>query len=69
MATNAKLGTKTTDLHKKLNIPTISQIIYNATKKFYEEQLNLDILSNSCKMRYSEAPFKIKYKLPQHLLQ
>ena len=29
----------------------------------------IDILNDTCKIRYSEAPFKIKYKLPQHLLQ
>ena len=69
MATNANLGTKTADLHKKLNIPTISQVIYNTTKKFYADELNLDILSNSCKMRHSDAPFKMKYKLPQYFLQ
>ena len=41
MAINAKPGTNTTDLHKKLNFSTIPQLINITTRIFYEEQLNL----------------------------
>ena len=56
-------------IRKKLDMITVYTVIYDMTKMFYEHQLNnIPLLLNLGKYTKDTAPFKIKYKLPHHLL-
>lgn len=65
----AKRGTKISKLHKQSEILSIKKFIYKATKDFYDNFDKLEILKDICNIKYKEAPFKIKHRLPNHLLQ
>ena len=50
-------------------MPEIKEEIYKRTEKFYKEQIKgNDILKNLATFNKENAPFKVKHKLPHHLL-
>ena len=62
-------GTTNIYIRNKLKIETLKNNIFNLTKNFFTNQVNhIDCIKNLGKMNHENAPFKIKYKLPHHIL-
>ena len=65
----AKLKAKTIEVQNKLQIEDLKTYIYVATKRFYEENIkHLKILDDIKMYNPNSAPFKIKYRLPYHIM-
>ena len=68
-ATNTGYHIRNCDISKLTNIKDIHEEIYGRTYDFYKEQtINLPILNNIGKMTTQNTHFKLKYKLPHHLV-
>ena len=69
MITNAKPRARNINIHTLCNIEEIKTHLYTLTENFFKHQINnLKLLENIGKYNNSNAPFKIKYKLPHHIL-
>ena len=69
MITNAKCRDRNADIHCKLKIPPIEKIIYDRTRSFYKTQINnISEMQEARILSREEAPFKMKYKMPCHIL-
>ena len=68
-ATNSDYHIRNFDIQKLTNIKDIHEEIYDRTYDFYKEQTkNLPILNNIGKITSQNTHFKLKYKLPHHLV-
>ena len=68
-ATNSDYRIRNCDIQKLTNIKDIHEEIYDRTYDFYKEQTkNLPILNNIGKITSQNTHFKLKYKLPHHLV-
>lgn len=71
---NKKSSTKISELHKIAgeisHTPYITDVIQQATEKFYKQQINKNSLTKHIELfNKDNAPFKIKHSLPHSKVQ
>lgn len=66
MISNAQFDTRIREMHNQLYINYIHDIVKLHSIKFFNQKLNLSILSNVCNAREINSYYK--YKLPQHII-
>ena len=69
MIMNAKPRDKNIDLHQRLNLKYIEEEILTRTKNYFENQINhVPDMQEARLLTKEEMPYRMKYKMPYHLL-